>query len=73
VIRFLDSSFASQDPDEVGCFRQQDLKEAACASSRESRSCFLVRCVPPDILCWEMRWCRFQTGAADMVVVCVLR
>jgi hypothetical protein len=36
VIRFLDNSFASQDPDEVGCFRQQDLKEAACASSRGS-------------------------------------
>jgi hypothetical protein len=25
-------SFISQDPDEVGSFRQQDLKEVACAS-----------------------------------------
>jgi hypothetical protein len=33
VIRIFDYSFASQDPDEVGCFRQQDLKEAACTSS----------------------------------------
>jgi hypothetical protein len=32
VVIVLDDPFASQDPDEVGSFRQQDLKEAACTS-----------------------------------------